>query len=123
MNNIVEGLTDKNCVAYKMLETEGYVKEDVLKDLHFFYFAGLDTSSHFLSSCLYYIHKFPDVKKNLLDELDRNGFRKGMEVNSTYNANTISNCEYLNCVIKESFRMDPTAFTSGSYKVFKDTEI
>jgi cytochrome P450 len=82
--NVAENLTDTECIAYKMMNTEGYPKINAIHDLFVFYFAGLDTSAHFISSCIFYIHKFPDVKKKIVDELETLGLYGKANVEGLY---------------------------------------
>lgn len=123
IRGVVNNLKDEHSVVYKLLHTQGITKEEILCDVPFFYFAGLDTTVHLMSSCLFHLSKYPDVRMKLMSEIHNTGFSDGMGITNAYSLHNIDKMEYLTYFIKETLRLDPTAISSGRYMAYQDTEI
>ena len=60
---------DKDAIYYRLTEIEKYDKNDTFFDMLGFLFAGHETSSHAVTSALYFMAKYPETKAKLLEEL------------------------------------------------------
>lgn len=110
-----QGLTDRKDLLQLMMaandETtaEGVSKlsdEEIVAQSVIFLLAGYETSSNTLSFTLYYLAVNPDVQDKLRSEI-----QEALEVNAGKKTmyEIASDIEYLDCVIKESQRLDPPA--------------
>lgn len=110
-----QGLTDRKDLLQLMMaandETtaDGVSKlsdEEIVAQSVIFLLAGYETSSNTLSFTLYYLTVNPDVQDKLRSEI-----QEALEVNAGKKTmyEIASDMEYLDCVIKESQRLDPPA--------------
>lgn len=113
-------LTDKDSVYYKLTEQEGLDKEEVFQDLIGFLFAGHETSSHSITSALYFLAKNPETKNKLLLEIRQLRGMSTSETKSYLTKERINNFEYLYCVIKETLRLDCPANETLPYVAVED---
>lgn len=65
-----------------------------------FFFAGTDTTSHFLQTLFYFVSQEPEVRKKLMEQIDANWDGK-----SRLTFDKIQKMEYLQAVVDETFRM------------------
>ncbi|XP_067138077.1 cytochrome P450 4C1-like [Centruroides vittatus] len=79
-------------------------KEDVIREMEGFIFAGYDTSAHAMSWTLYFLGRFHEIQENLYLELQEI-FENDMNRNITMD--DLTKMTYLECVIKESMRIYP----------------
>mmetsp|Transcript_2220 Transcript_2220/g.2875 ORF Transcript_2220/g.2875 Transcript_2220/m.2875 type:complete len:200 (-) Transcript_2220:255-854(-) len=114
---------DDQSVYRKILDSNKFDPEDVLKDTIVLLFAGFDTTTHGITSMLYYLKKYPDCMKKLKAEvadprLPKFGSNPGDQLKDIY-----ENFEYLNCVVKEGLRIDPPVPSSLIYFAKEDVTI
>jgi cytochrome P450 len=102
-------------------------------------FAGAETASHNLVVALYWLinpkndlfhpncednqTSNPRVLKKLMDELEDKGFKKFEDNFDLYTLQNISECDYLNYVVKECLRIDGPANQSLSYSTTEEITI
>ena len=67
-------------------------------------FAGHETTALSLAWAFYWIHRLPDVKANLLQEL--------AEIDADTDLLEISKLPYLTAVCQETLRLNPVVFSS-----------
>ena len=110
--------------VYKKLESLGKFSQDVLLiDTIMLLFAGFDTLAHFLSSCLYYLKKYPTELHKLKESIDKSGITN-IEISMGDKLKDIyDNCDYLNYFIKEVLRIDSPSGISLLYYATKDVEM
>ena len=95
---------------YKQLEALGVTpKEVIINDIVLLLFAGLDTITHLIFSCLFQLKKNPNELRKLKDSLDKLEISKINESNASDLKDAYENCDNLNYVIKESLRIDGPA--------------
>eukprot|EP00343_Euplotes_focardii_P001482 CAMPEP_0205802154 /NCGR_PEP_ID=MMETSP0205-20121125/4382_1 /ASSEMBLY_ACC=CAM_ASM_000278 /TAXON_ID=36767 /ORGANISM="Euplotes focardii, Strain TN1" /LENGTH=193 /DNA_ID=CAMNT_0053068097 /DNA_START=768 /DNA_END=1346 /DNA_ORIENTATION=+ len=85
--------------------------------------AATETTSHALTSFLYYVEKNPIVKQKLQEELRENGFIKGDKFKEHMTLENIQNLTYLNCCVKETLRIDSPVLDTFDYVAYEDVEI
>ena len=96
--------------VYKQLEALGVIpKEVIINDIVLLLFAGFDTITHLIISCLFQLKKNPNELRKLKDSLDRLEISKINESNASDLKDAYENCDNLNYVIKESLRIDGPA--------------
>jgi cytochrome P450 len=99
-------------------------KELLMKDMILFYFAGHDTSSHALSSLLYFSRKSQQVYDKLIQEIKNTlQFEDRSKVANFINISTLDSLDYLSYTIKETLRFDNPAAISLGYKALEDINI
>ena len=86
-------------------------------------FAGFDTISHLITSCLFQLKKYPETLQKLMESTNKWGIinvdkSKGSSLKDIY-----ENCEYLNYVIKETLRIDAPTVLSVLYYAKDEVEI
>ena len=85
--------------VYKRLESQGKFDQDtLLKDTSLLLFAGFDTTSRLISSCLYFLKKNPAVLEKLKEAMFTSGITNIEEKNSSELKDIYENCDYLNYV-------------------------
>ncbi|KAL3921660.1 MAG: hypothetical protein SGILL_002634, partial [Bacillariaceae sp.] len=95
-------------------------KANVVEQLKTFYFAGNDTTATTIAWATWLLAQHPEAIKTLRKELDQKkifrGLKSGEEIGSlertapTYD--DLSNCPYLDAVVKETLRLYPPASTA-----------
>jgi len=115
LTEIVEKSKDENSLWSQMKALNHYSSEDIFSDLIILLLGGTESTSHSLVSLFFYLAKHPDVKEKLVKELRDMGFHKNEELYHT----KIHDCDYLNYVVKEVFRIDAPV-TRGFYYVAKE---
>ena len=86
-------------------------------------FAGMETSSHSMTSALYFLHKNPDKLAILLKELEDAGLKRFEKHNDLYTLEKMQELNYLNYVVKEALRLDGPAFDSLNHCTYEDVRI
>ena len=110
--------------VYKRLEALGkFPKEVLVADTVMLLFAGFDTLSHWITSCLFQLKKYPETSQKLIESLNKWGIidvdkSKGSSLKDIY-----ENCDYLNYVIKETLRLDAPTVMSLLYYTKDEVEI
>ena len=110
--------------VYKRLEAIGKFSQEVLvADTVMLLFAGFDTISHLITSCLFQLKKYPETLSKLMESSNKWGIvnvdkSKGSSLKDIY-----ENCDYLNYVIKETLRLDGPAVYSVLYYAKDEVEI
>jgi len=95
-----------------------------MKDMIVFYFAGHDTSSHSISSIIFYVRKHPEVYKKCMKDIQNNfGDIDPSDLEKEITPQKLDSLEYLNYVIKETLRYDNPASISLGYKAIDDVTI
>lgn len=103
-------------------------KNDVINDIVGLLSAGMDTTSDFISSSLYYLKKHPEVAKKLKAELSQSGLDDLKLADITALDQTelyekIQQCDYLTYVLKETLRLNSPGFFSIKYEATKPVKI
>lgn len=93
--------------------------DGIQEEVDMFMFAGHDTTASGLSWTLFHIARLPDVQKKIHEELDN---VLGDEPVDDISSETLNELRYLECVIKEAFRLTPPV-PYFSRKLQKDTDI
>lgn len=128
---------DEDSIYYKLTETENEGKDGVNKesskpraiseskvhDLIGFLFAGHETSSHTITSALYFLFKNPSTKEKLLKELDEFKGMSAKQLTELLKREKVNELEYLYQVIKETLRVDPPANEALPYECKRDFEM
>nr|AOQ25840.1 CYP5681B1 protein [Moneuplotes crassus] len=123
IKEVVESSDNEDSIGKKFLNNEDCTPEQRLDDMIAIMIAGTETTSHSLVSCLYYLDKHPDMKEKLKKELEKEGFVKGEGFLASIGVDSIQNCTYLNCVVKETLRCDTVIQDSFDYECSKDITI
>ena len=116
LREFLETSTDDQSVYRQVLDSGSFTKEEVFYDTKLLLFAGFDTTSHGVSTMIYYLYKYPDTLSKLMDELKTKGVNsldpnQGAKLKDLYES-----CDYLNYVIKEGLRIDPPGTGSMFYE-------
>lgn len=75
-----------------------------------------------VTSCLYRLKQHPEVYNKVMQELRDNGIEDAVH-NKTFTPQMLTQCEYLNLVIKESLRIDPPTIISAPYQTYEDVTL
>ena len=110
-----DNCSDKDTVFNQIMALGTIKREDAYYDIGALISAGMDTTSHLISSSLFFIQKFDkqeklinQMKESELDVLKKKNLSE-KELSSLYEK--INNCDYLNYTIKEALRLDaPSSF-------------
>ena len=111
---------DDESVYKQVLNLGKFSHDEIIADMMMMLFGGYDTTSHLVTSVIYWVYKHPEVHRKLMDSLRSSGIidlnpESGAELKDLY-----ENCEYLNFVIKEGLRFDSPAPGGLSYSVKED---
>ena len=102
--------------VYKRLEALGKFTQEVLvADTVILLFAGFDTISHLISSCLFQLKKNPDTLSKLMECCDNWGITNVYKSNASSLKDIYENCDYLKYVVKETWWLDGPAVISDLY--------
>ena len=100
------------------VEAWGLFSSDlIIKDTVALLLGGFDTVSHMISSFLYFLAKNLDVMKKLKNSFYGWGISNINKSDTSNLKDIYENCEYLNYVIKEVFRIDAPALSSLFYNI------
>ena len=119
----LEKSSDKESVYARVMMTGEISKEDALKDIIGFLFAGQESSSRSISSTLFNIVKRQDISEKLKKELHE---LKGLSVEEFVKVMTkvkVQCFDYLHQVVKETLRYDNPANISLPYEVISNTSL
>ena len=105
------------------MESGKFTADEVFYDICSTIFAGLDTSSHALTSILYFLKKNPDVMTKLKSELAKYGITKDLNPEDPTFKDKIERCDYLTYCVKEGLRLDPPLNTSIFYEALENIDI
>lgn len=116
---------DHESVYSQVLEKEPSIdKELLMRDMIIFYFAGHDTSSHAISSLVYFTKKYSEIYQKVFKEIFTGlGIKDRSDVKSLINSEKLDLMDYLNYVIKETLRYDNPATISLGYKSLEPVRI
>ena len=120
LREFLDSSTDDQSIYRQVLNSGKFTKEEVFYDTELLLFAGFDTSSHGITSMIYFLYKYPLTLSKLMGELKTNGVldlnpKQGSNLKDIY-----EKWDYLNYVVKEGLRIDPPASKSLNYTVKKD---
>ncbi|CAF4282321.1 unnamed protein product [Rotaria sp. Silwood2] len=90
-------------------EQRGITKKELLDEILGLILGGFDTTSTVLSWFIYYMSKNPQVQQKIKDELKQHNITKDTSLDGF---NLLDKCEYLDCVIKETLRIQPIGIGS-----------
>ena len=119
----LEKSEDKESVYARVMMTGEISKEDALKDLIGFLFAGHETSSHSISSALFNLTKDPHISVKLRSELHELIGLNVDELKGILTKDKVQSFDYLYQIVKETLRFDNPAHLSLPYEVVNDTSI
>ena len=122
LEEIVAASTDKESILYQISHLDQFEHETVMHDLIGLFGASAETSSHTMTSALYFLKKNPEVLKKLKAEIETH-FKEFPEDVDAYSKDNILKLDYLNNVVKETLRNDSPAMESLRYKASEDISI
>ena len=122
MEEIVSASTDEASLLYQISHLDQFDHETVMHDLIGLFLASAETSSHTITSALYYLKKNPDVLKKLNAEIGSH-FEEFPEDADAYSKDNIMKLDYLSKVIKETLRIDPPVTESLRYSTSEGISI
>lgn len=123
LKSFLDSSKDDESIYYKLLTGTKIDHESLFEDLIGFLFAGRGTSSHAITSAVYFLNKYPETKAKLMDELKVFDGKSSKELVSLITPGKLSELSYLYNVNKEILRIDSPAAESIPYSVYKDTTI
>jgi cytochrome P450 len=99
-------------------EKIGITKKELLDEVLTLILGGFETTSTIISWFIYYASKNPEIQQKMKEELKENGITK-----ETFSddIDLLNQCEYIDCVIKETLRITP--LTVGSFRTLTDHAI
>jgi cytochrome P450 len=126
MRNLVKEVMKKskdvNSIYHQIKQIPGSNEHTILEDIIAFIVGGTETSSHAITSTLYYLKKNPMVLEKLMNELEKYGFWE-KESYQKYTLDNIHEMNYLSYVIKEVQRYDNPAPRTLIYAAQENIEI
>ena len=93
----------------------GITKKELLGEVLSLILGGFETTAAIISWFIYYASKNPHVQQKIRDELEQNGITKEASLDDIHRLNQ---CKYVDCVIKETLRIQP--LTLGSARTLID---
>ncbi|CAF1442704.1 unnamed protein product [Didymodactylos carnosus] len=111
---------DESVEKFKSEEDQtGITKKELLDEVLSLILGGFETTASVISWMIYYLSKQPAIQQKMKNELKRNGITKETSLEDLDLSNQ---CEYIDCVIKETLRIAP--LTIGSPRtITQDTVI
>ena len=122
LKDLMSKCKDKDSIYCQLMADEETTESDAFEDIITFLIGGTETSSHSITSTLYYLYKNPAKKEILIKEFEENGFGKGHS-GEKYTIDNIHKMDYLNFVVKESLRMDSPGPEALQYQAVQDVMI
>jgi len=123
IKNIVQTSSDTGSVGRKFFDLPELTERQKIDDLVGIMIAGSETTSHTLVSCLYFMSRHPETLQKLREELNREGLSKGEAFVENCTLETLQNCTYLSCVVKETLRLDSAVADTFDYEPSRDITI
>jgi cytochrome P450 len=127
LRSYLKSSKDKNSIFYHISEiqksTNFITETELFNDLLALLFGGHDTTSHTISSTLYFLRKYPHTEKLLKQELQEYIGASHNKLKQEFTKEKLQKFDYLTQVVKEGLRIDPPGSDTLPYYVFKDTEI
>ena len=117
-----QGNIKEDWVYSKVIRDCGLTEDEALADTVLLLIAGLDTTSHLITSALYNLKKSGKLGK-LRDELNKVGISKDSDFCSEEVKEAIHNCNYLSYCFKETARIDPPGAGTLLRVAFEDIKI
>ncbi|KAL4445473.1 hypothetical protein ABPG74_004547 [Tetrahymena malaccensis] len=111
-NSMIDQIVKDSCLLNKKLSemsqeekrdlnnSNKILPEELLEEYLTFYLAGMETTGHSIGFCFYFYCKYPDIREKLRKEINKH---ISPEKPITYE--NISQLNYLDCFIKEVFRI------------------
>mmetsp|Transcript_10380 Transcript_10380/g.11836 ORF Transcript_10380/g.11836 Transcript_10380/m.11836 type:complete len:418 (+) Transcript_10380:312-1565(+) len=107
---------DDNCLYYKLMNEYGFTEEEALQDTAMVIIGGNDTSSRSIIAAIFWLKKNQKMANKLKEELAKVGITKDTDFTSDHFKENITECNYIDYVIKEVLRIDNAA--TGSMPKF-----
>lgn len=123
LKEIIAASNDKNAIIYQMKSNDQLTPYTIFNDIIGLMMASIETTSHSLTSAMYYLKKYPQTLVTLQEELLDNGYHKYSDNKGMFDRDKILEMEYLNCVVKEALRVDGPATQSLYYHTLEDVTI
>ena len=123
MKEFLKTTKDTESVYSKLKEEPNLNEDQVLGDLLTFLVAGTDTSAHLFCSALYFIQKYEDCNKKLMNEINKYFPTALEDMKNEDIMKNLEQCDYLNHLIKECLRLDPPTYESIDYITTNDITI
>ena len=90
-------------------EQTGITKRELIGEILGLIVGGYDTSATILVWFIHFVSKKPEVQQKMKAELKQQGITKDTSLN---NFNVFDQCQYIDCVLKETLRLAATSFGS-----------
>jgi cytochrome P450 len=117
---------DTKSVAYQLRQGGQFTEDEIFCDLVLLMTGGTETSSHALTSIMFFLKKYPEIMKRLKAELEEQGITKEnieKEGSDCITMEKLQEMNYLTCIIKESMRYDSPVSDTFIYQTNEKTEI
>ena len=114
---------DQDSIFFQLRENSDNKEDEIFEDLIFFMLGGTETSSHAITSAIFYLKKNASVLEKLLGELEKNGFTRSVQKVENYTIDNIHKLDYLSYVVKESLRIDNPTTDSLKYEAKENVTI
>ena len=114
---------DDDSIYRQIIELNKFDEDDVFHDILMLIFGWSGLISPVITSIIYYLHKYPESRKNLIDSLHRWDLANNDAFTKENLLENLENCDYLHYVVKEGLRIDPPSITSMIYFTKEDIEI
>jgi cytochrome P450 len=122
LKDVMSKSKDVNSIYHQIKQIPGSKEETILEDITAFIVGGTETSSHAITSALYYLKKNPRVLEKLMQELEKHEFCEGDSLEK-YTLDNIHELNYLSYVVKEVQRYDNPAPETLVYSAQENIEI
>ena len=121
--NFTSQSNDANSIFKQLEGLRKFSKEDLINDTLFLLYAGFDTISHSITSCLFQLKKNPHVLENLKHSFENSRITE-IDTSKLQSLKDIfENCDYLNYVVKETLRIDGPTMQGMMYYTKEDIKI
>ena len=110
---------DESLEKFKSEEDKtGITKKELLDEVLSLILGGFETTASTISWMIYYLSKQPEIQQKMKNELKRDGITKQTLLEDLDLSNQ---CEYIDCVIKETLRIAP--LTIGSPRTLTEDTV
>lgn len=125
LRKFLDNNEDPKSIYSQVLAKDNSLDKDMLmKDMITLYFAGHDTSSHAISSLMYYLKKYPKYYDICFKEVSNElGVTDRSKVDELIEITKLDNMDQLNYTMKEALRYDNPASLSLGYKTLSKVKI